>query len=101
MLSVIVHRKRNGYRFYLYGNHKDLLQSPQANISNALGGRIPGLLSVQRSGEPGQDMSTLRIRGVGTFASDAESQNPLIMVDGIEVNNLNDIDPNEVESLSI
>ncbi|WP_417179575.1 SusC/RagA family TonB-linked outer membrane protein [Barnesiella intestinihominis] len=80
---------------------KDLLQSPQANISNALGGRIPGLLSVQRSGEPGQDMSTLRIRGVGTFASDAESQNPLIMVDGIEVNNLNDIDPNEVESLSI
>ena len=51
--------------------------------------------------KPGQDMSTLRIRGVGTFASDAESQNPLIMVDGIEVNNLNDIDPNEVESLSI
>ena len=42
-----------------------------------------------------------RIRGVGTFAIDAESQNPLIMVDGIEVNNLNDIDPNEVESLSI
>lgn len=80
---------------------KDLLQSPQANISNALGGRIPGLLSVQRSGEPGQDMSTLRIRGVGTFASDDGSQDPLIMVDGIEVNNLNDIDPNEVESLSI
>ena len=84
---------------------KDLLQSPQANISNALGGRMPGLLSVQRSGEPGADMSTLRIRGVGTFAQGAagepDPQNPLIMVDGIEANNLNDIDPNEVESITI
>ena len=79
---------------------KDLLQSPQANISNALGGRIPGLISVQRSGEPGEDMSTLRIRGTGTFA-EGDSQNPLIMVDGIEADNINDIDPNEILSLTI
>lgn len=77
---------------------KDLLQSPQANISNALAGRMPGLLSVQRSGEPGNDASTLRIRGVGTFAGD---QNPLIMVDGIESANYNNIDPNEIESITI
>jgi TonB-linked SusC/RagA family outer membrane protein len=85
---------------------KDLLQSPQANISNALIGRLPGLLSVQRTGEPGKDKSTLRIRGVGSFAkkeSDWESdpQDPLIMVDGIEVSNYNDIDPSEIESLTI
>lgn len=77
---------------------KDLLQSPQANISNALAGRMPGLLSVQRSGEPGNDASTLRIRGVGTFAGD---QDPLIMVDGIETDNYNNIDPNEIESITI
>ncbi len=80
---------------------KDLLQSPQANISNALGGRIPGLLSVQRSGETGARHVYVAYTWCRYFRSDAESQNPLIMVDGIEVNNLNDIDPNEVESLSI
>ena len=76
----------------------ELLQSPQANISNALVGRLPGLFAVQNSGEPGKDQSTLRIRGIGTFAGD---QNPLIMVDGIETPNYNNIDPNEIESLTI
>ncbi|MFC7524122.1 TonB-dependent receptor [Parapedobacter sp. GCM10030251] len=77
---------------------KELLQSPQANISNMLVGRLPGLLAVQRSGLPGEDQSTLRIRGVGTFSG---SQAPLIMVDGIEGVNFNNIDPNEIESVSI
>ena len=80
---------------------KDLVQSPQANVSNMLAGRMPGLLAVQRSGEPGEDFSTLRIRGVGTFASGEGSQEPLVMVDGIETTNFNNIDPNEIESLSI
>ena len=75
-----------------------LLQSPQANISNALVGRMPGLLSVQGSGQPGADGSTLRIRGIGTFSG---NQDPLIMVDGIETDNYNNIDPNEIESVSI
>jgi len=79
-------------------NTKDLLQSPQANISNALAGRMSGLLSVQRSGEPGHDESTLRIRGVGTFSGDSD---PLIMVDGIETTTYNNIDPNEIESITI
>lgn len=80
---------------------KDLIQSPQANVSNMLSGRLPGLLAVQRSGEPGNDQSTLRIRGIGTFAGGEGSQDPLIMVDGIETANYNNIDPNEIESLSI
>jgi TonB-linked SusC/RagA family outer membrane protein len=83
---------------------KDLLQSPQANISNALVGRMPGLISVQHSGAPGQDASTLRIRGVGTFAQATSLHDPsapLIMVDGIEANTFNNIDPNEIESISI
>lgn len=77
---------------------KELLQSPQANVSNMLGGRMSGLLSVQQSGEPGNDQSILRIRGVGTFSG---SQDPLVLVDGIETQNYNNIDPNEIESLSI
>ena len=80
---------------------KELVQSPQANVSNMLAGRLPGLLAVQRSGEPGEDFSTIRIRGVGTFASGEGSQEPLVMVDGIETTNYNNIDPNEIESLSI
>lgn len=77
---------------------KELLQSPVANISNALAGRLPGLIAVQGTGEPGQDYSNLRIRGIGTFSG---NQDPLIMVDGIEVLNFNNIDPNEIESLTV
>lgn len=80
---------------------KELVQSPQANVSNMLAGRMPGLLAVQRSGEPGSDYSTLRVRGVATFADGEGSQEPLVMVDGIETTNFNNIDPNEIESLSI
>ncbi len=79
-------------------NTEDLLQSPQANVSNALVGRMPGLQAVQRSGEPGEDQSVLRIRGIGTFSG---SQDPLIMIDGIEAQNYNNIDPNEIESITI
>ncbi|GAB2594675.1 TonB-dependent receptor [Spirosoma areae] len=77
---------------------KDLLQSPVANISNSLVGRMPGLFAVQGSGEPGNDASTLRIRGVATFSGAAD---PLIMVNGVEVSNYNNIDPNEIENLTI
>lgn len=82
---------------------KELLQSSQANVSNALVGRLSGLLSVQSSGEPGKDQSTLRIRGIGTFVNEdgVDLQGPLVMVDGIETPNFNVIDPNEIETVSI
>lgn len=75
-----------------------LVQSPAANISNSLVGRLPGLFASQASGEPGNDQSTLRIRGVGTFNG---SQEPLVLVDGIQVDNYNNIDPNEIENITI
>ena len=77
---------------------KELLQSPQANVGNALVGRMSGLTSMQKSGEPGKDQAILRIRGVGTFAG---SQEPLVMIDGIESENFNTIDPNEIENVTI
>lgn len=81
----------------------ELVQSSQANVSNALVGRLSGLLSVQKSGEPGNDKSTLRIRGIGSFATDAnvDLQAPLVMVDGIETPNYNSIDPNEIDNVTI
>ncbi len=77
---------------------KEVVQSPVANISNALAGRLPGLISVQNTGKPGADASTLYIRGVGTYAG---STAPLILIDGIVRDTYNDIDPNEIDNISI
>jgi TonB-linked SusC/RagA family outer membrane protein len=87
-------------------NTKDLLQSPQANISNALAGRIPGVITTQRSGLPGADQSTIRIRGIGTFVDSddytgSNAQAPLVMIDGVESESFDNIDPSEIESLTV
>lgn len=79
---------------------KELKQSPVANISNALAGRLPGLIAAQRSGRPGSDASNLYIRGISTFNG---STSPLVVIDGLPRGDANfgDIDPNEIESVSI
>lgn len=76
---------------------RELRQSPVANLSNALAGRLPGLVAFQPSGEPGNDLSQLFIRGVSTFNNAA----PLIVVDGVLGRDFSQLDPNEVESISI
>jgi TonB-linked SusC/RagA family outer membrane protein len=75
---------------------KDLL-IPATSVSNMLGGRVPGIISVTRSGEPGQNFSEFWIRGISTFGA---SQSALVLIDGIE-GNLNDLDPDDIESFSI
>lgn len=76
---------------------KSLKQSSSANLSSALAGRLPGLTAVQSSGQPGNDMVNLYLRGAGTL----NDSSPLILIDGIPRNNISKIDPNEVESVSI
>lgn len=78
---------------------QELVQSPVANISNALAGKLPGLMTVQYSGEPGADAATLYIRGLGTYGTNT----PLVVIDGLPRNksDLDMIDPNEVESITI
>lgn len=78
---------------------KDLVQSPVANISNALAGKLPGLITVQSSGEPGADAANLYVRGLGTYGSSA----PLVVVDGLPRNksDFDMLDPNEIESITI
>ncbi|HWW42500.1 TonB-dependent receptor [Pedobacter sp.] len=79
---------------------KELKQSPVANISNALAGRLPGLVAIQRSGAPGvngNDAAQLYIRGIASL----NNSSPLIVVDGVEGRTISDIDANDVESVSI
>ncbi|MEP7278045.1 MAG: carboxypeptidase-like regulatory domain-containing protein, partial [Bacteroidota bacterium] len=58
---------------------KEIVEAPVANISNALTGRLSGLIAVQRNGEPGRDGSNLLIRGVSTTGDNS----PLVVIDGI------------------
>lgn len=78
---------------------KDLVQSPVANISNALAGKLPGLITVQSSGEPGADAASLYVRGVGTYGSSA----PLVVIDGLprRKTDFDMLDANEIESITI
>ncbi len=76
---------------------RELRQSPAANVSNALGGRLPGLVTIQASGEPGADVAQMYIRGVSTFTG---SQAPLVLVDGIE-RDLRLLNVEEIETISI
>lgn len=75
---------------------KELVQSPVSNLTNALAGRLPGLITTQRSGEPGVDASTLYIRGISTL----NTATPIVMVDGVE-RSMDYLDPNDIESLTI
>lgn len=74
----------------------ELTSTPTASLSNTLAGRLPGLVSLQGSGEPGADGSALYIRGFGSY----NGQNPLVLVDGIE-NAIDRIDANEVETVTV
>ncbi len=75
---------------------KELKQSPTANLAVSLAGRLPGLTAIQKSGEPGKDVTQLFIRGQGTV----NTQSPIVLVDGIE-RDLKSISPNEIESVTI
>ena len=81
--------------------NKELMQASVANVGNALVGRIAGLSSIQYSGEPGNNAATLRIRGISTL--NADGQDPLIVIDGIQqsFNIMNSMDPNEIEGINI
>ncbi|MDR2683618.1 MAG: TonB-dependent receptor [Dysgonamonadaceae bacterium] len=68
-----------------------LAKSPVASTVNTLAGRLPGLVVKQTSGAPGMDQSGFNIRNFGSA---------LVIVDGVE-QSFNQIDPNEIESISI
>lgn len=73
------------------------LQVPATFIPNMLGGRVPGVISLQTSGEPGKNISDFWIRGIGTFGA---NQGALVLIDGLE-GDLSQIDPADIESFSV
>ena len=75
-----------------------LTEVPVASVTNMLAGAVPGVTSVQTSGQPGKDAAALYIRGVGSMS--ASSSSPLVLVDGVE-RSFEQIDPNEIENMSI
>jgi len=71
----------------------ELLKAPSTNVSQLLAGKLTGVSSVQESGEPGLDQASIRIRGSQGGAK--------YVVDGFPVDNINDIDPFDIESISV
>nr|WP_262352066.1 TonB-dependent receptor [Bacteroides bouchesdurhonensis] len=76
------------------------LKVPTSNLTNALAGRVAGVIAYQRTGEPGVDDSNFFIRGVTSFGY---AKSPLILIDNIEVDtkDLSRLQPDDIESFSI
>ena len=83
-------------------NAEDLLSRPVSNVSQALQGLVPGMnfsyASDGNGGEIGADMK-VNIRGAGTIG-DGSNASPLILIDGME-GNMNMLNPNDIESISV
>lgn len=76
---------------------EEMAKKPVGQTSVALQGAVPGLTVRQQTGQPGRDGGNLLIRGVGTMGS---GMGPLVLVDGVETN-INNVDPTEIESISV
>lgn len=78
----------------------DLKSAPVTSMSNAIAGRMAGIIGVQQSGEPGSDVSEFWIRGISTFGAKASA---LFLIDGVErtQNDFNNLLPEDIESFSI
>lgn len=70
----------------------EIMTTKNENVQNMLTGKIPGVRIVQKSSEPGEFNNAFEIRGMG---------NPLVIVDGVPRDNMNRINPSEIESISI
>ena len=75
---------------------KSIADRQATQVSQALQGAIPGVMVTRDNSEPGAT-STIRIRGITTIGD----SDPLIIVDGVPVNNINDVNPNDIESISV
>ena len=71
------------------------IKTPSASLTTTLAGRLAGVVAVQRTGDPGKDAADIWIRGIST----PNTSSPLVLVDGVE-RSFNDIDPEDIESLT-
>jgi len=75
---------------------KELAGRPVTSMSTALQGLLPGLSAISATGFPGDNKTTLRVRGTGT----TNNSNPFILIDGIP-GDLNFLNPTDIESVSV
>ncbi len=78
-------------------SNKEIGISPVSVVTNALAGRLPGVIVQQGSGQPGFDEATILIRGTATLGNSS----PLVVVDGVAGRNINSIEPGDIESITI
>lgn len=69
---------------------------PATNVANMLQGKLPGVSITAETGQPGREGTSIRIRGVGTM----NNSDPMILVDGLE-SSMNDVNPNDIENISV
>ena len=76
------------------------LKIPSSSLSNAFGGRIAGVITMQQNAEPGADGASFWIRGAATFSG---TTNPLIYIDGVEssTDDMNALPPEAIENFSV
>jgi TonB-linked SusC/RagA family outer membrane protein len=77
-------------------DNKSLMKSGNSDVTNAITGKLSGVLTIQNTGEPGASSSEIIIRGLSSWNSSA----PLVLVDGVE-RDFNTLDPNEINSVSV
>ena len=75
---------------------ENLANTNMTSVAAALQGQIAGVSIIQNNGMPGQDNTSIKVRGVSSWVSSS----PLVMVDGVE-RDFNNIDPNEIETISV
>ncbi len=75
---------------------KSIQEASTPSLSNSIGGKLPGIITRQSSGEPGYDAAAVYIRGFGTWVG----RTPLILVDGVE-RDMNLVNAQEIESFSV
>ena len=79
-------------------NVGDMKQYASSNLTNTLAGNVPGIIAMQTSGQPGKNTSRFWVRGISTFGA---SSSAMILVDGFERSNIDDINIEDIESFSV
>ena len=77
-------------------NNSALMQAGTPSVTNAIAGKLSGVLTIQNTGKPGQEEAEIIVRGVSSWNNSA----PLVLVDGVE-RDFADLDPNEINTVSV
>jgi TonB-dependent SusC/RagA subfamily outer membrane receptor len=82
-----------------------IMSIPSTSVSTAIAGRLPGSVVIQETGEPGNLGARILVRGRSTLggnrAENVSNTRPLVIIDGIPGRSMDEIDPNDIASISV